>query len=241
MTAVISPVAPARAAPEVEAARICAVFDLDETLIRSKSMLAVLEQYHRSSACAPDQAERRIRDVRANLTWYVERNANRAAQNHYFYRQLAGIPVADMARAAQQWFEANRAALYHDTVVAQLKAHQQDGATVIVVSGSFAEAIAPIAADLSIEHVVCARLEQRDGRYTGAMLGEPTIGEGKAIALRQFLQAHDLSMRGGFAYGDHDSDIPLLSLADHPVAVGSNAVLLDHARRHDWRISPAVS
>ena len=48
MTAVISPVAPARAAPEVEAARICAVFDLDETLIRSKSMLAVLEQYHRS-------------------------------------------------------------------------------------------------------------------------------------------------------------------------------------------------
>ncbi len=235
MTAVI---APDCAAPEVNAARICAVFDLDETLIRSKSMLAVLEQYHRSTAASPDQAERRIRDVRANLTWYVERNANRAAQNRYFYRQLAGIPVDDMARAAQQWFEANRAALYHDTVVARLNAHQQAGAVVIVVSGSFAEAIAPIAADLSIEHVVCARLEQRDGRYTGAMLGEPTIGEGKAIALRQFLQVHGLSMHGGFAYGDHDSDIPLLSLADHPVAVGSNAALLDHARRHDWRISP---
>ena len=72
----------------------------------------------------------------------------------------------------------------------------------------------------------------------GAMLGEPTIGEGKAIALCQFLQVHGLSMHGGFAYGDHDSDIPMLSLADHPVAVGSNAALLDHARRHDWRISP---
>lgn len=235
MTAAI---APDSAAPVDEAARVCAVFDLDETLIRPKSMIAVLEQYQRSVAASPDQAERRIRDVRANLTWFVERNPNRVAQNRYFYRQLAGIPVGDMARAAQQWFEANRALLYHDTVVAQLKAHQKEGAIVIVVSGSFAEAIAPIAADLSIDHAVCARLEQRDGRYTGAMLGEPTIGEGKAIALRQFLQANGLSMRGGFSYGDHESDIPMLSLADHPVAVGSNAALLDHARRHDWRISP---
>ena len=88
------------AAPEVNAARICAVFDLDETLIRSKSMLAVLEQYHRSTAASPDQAERRIRDVRANLTWYVERNANRAAgdaDDNGFDQELQahiGLPCA---------------------------------------------------------------------------------------------------------------------------------------------------
>lgn len=216
--------------------RHCAIFDLDETLIRPKSMLAVLEAYRRAESETPALAHERVAELRRRLGLFIERNSDRRAQNRFFYQQLAGIPVASMAAVSQAWFNQNRAEMYHQHVVQALKDHQRDGAVTIVVSGSFSEAAAPVLNDLGIDHFVCAELEIVDGRYTGRMLSEPTIGEGKAEALVTRLGSLGLSLEASHAYADHDSDIPMLTLATHPVVVGDCGPLLRHAQAKHWRI-----
>jgi nitrogenase molybdenum-iron protein alpha/beta subunit len=141
-----------------------------------------------------------------------------------------------MSNAAQRWFSATRSTLYHKNVLAELRGHQALGHRVIIVTGSFEEAIKPIANDLGVDHAICTRLETIDGHYTGVIIGAPTIGEGKAAALQRFLQSSGLSMRGGFAYGDHSSDISMMAMADTPVVVGSDPVLIQYAHKHDWPI-----
>ncbi|HDR9034474.1 TPA: HAD family phosphatase [Burkholderia vietnamiensis] len=214
----------------------CAVFDLDETLIRPKSMLGVLDAYHRATAPSAHEAERRIAMLGERLAGFAAVNPDRREQNRHFYRQLAGIEVSTMRESARRWFEAVRPTLYHEAVVDELVLHQRNGAATIVVTGSFRDAVEPIAADLGIDHVVCAELEIIGARYTGALLGAPTIGQGKADALGAYLSRIGMRLEGSYAYGDHDSDIPLLDLAARPVAVGGHPALVQHAASRGWRI-----
>jgi HAD superfamily hydrolase (TIGR01490 family) len=214
----------------------CSIFDLDETIIRPKSMLGVLETYYRLNASSPADGELQIEQLRERATAFVATNDDRRAQNRWFYRQMRGIEVTSMRLAAQHWFENMRPALYHDAVVRELSAHQRNGATILIVTGSFREAVEPIMRDLDIRHLVCADLDIVQGKYTGELNSEPTIGHGKADALRGYLELHGIPLDGSYAYGDHDSDIPMLGLARWPVAVGDHPDLVHHAQRNGWRI-----
>jgi HAD superfamily hydrolase (TIGR01490 family) len=214
----------------------CAIFDLDETLIRPKSMLSVLDAYYRFEAKSEADAESRIAQTRERLKQFVDANDDRREQNRYFYRQLGGIPVSAMRAAAQQWFTGMRPTIYHTAVVNELIGHQRDGAATILVTGSFREAVEPIARDLGIDHVICADLKVVDDRYTGELIGSPTIGQGKADALGAYFARNGMSFEDSYAYGDHDSDIPMLRLAATPVAVGKHPALVWYAESRRWRV-----
>jgi phosphoserine phosphatase len=40
-----------------------------------------------------------------------------------------------------------------------------------------------------------------------------------------------------YAYGDHHSDVPMLEMAQHPVAVTPDSTLTREARRNEWQIA----
>ena len=60
------------------------------------------------------------------------------------------------------------------------------GSRVALVSGGFIEVVAPLAAELGIEHVAGERLEVVDGRLTGRVAATVVDRAGKAAALRRF-------------------------------------------------------
>lgn len=62
------------------------------------------------------------------------------------------------------------------------------------------------------------------------------IGEGKAQAASTLAAQLKAELRNCFAYGDHISDLPLLNLVGHPVAVGEEGALGDHARGLGWPV-----
>jgi hypothetical protein len=64
-------------------ASYCAIFDLDETLIRPKSMLSVLEAYCRLDATSAADAEARITQTRDRLKRFVDANDDRREQNFF--------------------------------------------------------------------------------------------------------------------------------------------------------------
>ncbi|WP_123603224.1 HAD family phosphatase [Micromonospora sp. Llam0] len=86
---------------------------------------------------------------------------------------------------------------------------------------------------LGIDHLVGP-----DGRLTGEVR-QPMIGAAKAAAVVHVIASLDLVAADCYAYGDHASDLEMLLQVGHPVVVGTDPVLLDHANRRGWRVLPA--
>ncbi|GAB7186267.1 hypothetical protein ATKI12_6098 [Kitasatospora sp. Ki12] len=207
--------------------------DVDETLIDCKSMFDFLDHY--LGARYGSEGVRRGRRVREELTARAAAGSPREENNRAYYREWAGEPAESVAAAGRAWF-AERAAepdFYIAAVRDALTDHRAAGGAIVLVSGSFPAILDPIAADIGAAHLVCSRPEVRGGVLTGGLVGEPVIGEEKRRAVRALYEAHpQVDPADCYGYGDHASDLPMLTEVGHPVVVGDPglAELLPGAR-----------
>jgi HAD superfamily phosphoserine phosphatase-like hydrolase len=85
-------------------------------------------------------------------------------------------------------------------------------------------------------HVCATRLEERDGNYTGRVLGEAMFGEAKARAVKRLAEEMQFNLRRCYAYGDSTQDRWLLEAVGKPTAVNPSNDLADIARMHQWPV-----
>lgn len=221
------------------ASRVGAFFDVDETLIAVKSMFDFLDLYLDGSASAPDPGRAaRIAEFRALAR---DGQAPREEVNRAYYRIYAGERADRLAELGRTWFGRRRRGVGFvlAPVVATLIRHRLAGHRIVLVSGSMPACLDPLAAALGADDVACARpVADATGVLTGE-IAEPVIGAGKRRAVREVAARRDLSLPLSFGYADHPSDLPMLTLLGHPVAVGAHPGLVAHADRHGWLRHPA--
>jgi len=99
------------------------------------------------------------------------------------------------------------------------------GFTLAVVSGGFVEVVAPLAAELDIQHVHANRLEVAGGFLTGRVLGEVVDRAGKAAALRRFADAEGLPLARTVAIGDGANDLDMLAEAGLGIAFNAKPIV----------------
>jgi phosphoserine phosphatase len=75
-----------------------------------------------------------------------------------------------------------------------------------------------------------------DGVYTGREGGPFNYREGKAQAIRELAEREGIDLGASYAYSDSESDLPMLRLVGHPVAVNPDAELARTAREEGWEI-----
>jgi phosphoserine phosphatase len=85
-------------------------------------------------------------------------------------------------------------------------------------------------------HVCATRLEEKDERWTGRVLGQPMFGEAKAIAVWWYAKKWKLKLSECSAYGDGALDRWMLASVGKPVAVNPDSGLRRTARRRRWEI-----
>ncbi|MDT0320779.1 HAD family hydrolase [Streptomyces millisiae] len=200
--------------------------DVDETLISTKSMFDFLA-FH-----TPPGVYRR---VAGELRSMADRGVPRTEVNRAYYRAYRGAPVAEIREAGRRWYadRAAREGFYLADTLRALREHRRAGAALVLVSGSFDACLDPIAEAVDASHVLCTRPLTARGRYTGE-IETPMIGEHKEAAVQRLLDEHStVDPADCYAYGDHPSDLPMLDLVGHPVAVGDHPEVLAHlaARR----------
>lgn len=197
-----------------------AVFDVDETLIRIKSMFEFLTfalQQREGHATGTKLAQERVADLRK-----MAQTQRREDVNREFYRTFQGWTVTDVSDLAEQWFASiNSDALYHSEVLRRYLAHQRLGHTTVFLSGSASLFLAPLADHLRVDCLLAINMAARNGVLTGEIQGIQTIGTGKRDALYQLLGPlkHQTKI---FGYGDHASDLPFLEICDHASAIVSD-------------------
>jgi len=97
--------------------------------------------------------------------------------------------------------------------MARIAWHKARGDTIVVVSGGL-DTYLRHWCEAHRLHLLCSRLEQRDGRLTGRYLGRQCVRDEKARLVREHFPPERFPRV--FAYGDTPEDLALLALAHEP-------------------------
>lgn len=151
-----------------------------------------------------------------------------------FYLRYEGAPVAQLEADAWELFYEQLLLRSYPDGIARVREHRRLGHRTLLITGALDVVIEPLAP--LFDDVICAKLGQKDGRYTGRMDELPPIGEARANVLEDYADAHGLKLSETVAYADSASDLALLEAVGFPVAVNPEARLASIARRRGWLI-----
>jgi len=112
--------------------------------------------------------------------------------------------------------------------------HHEAGRDCWIVSASPVEVVAPLAKALGMEGAIATTSEVVDGRYTGRLDGPFVYGEGKAEAIAKLAAERGYDLRLSFSYSDSASDLPMMEMVGHPVAVNADKPLQNVAQQRGW-------
>ncbi len=92
------------------------------------------------------------------------------------------------------------------------------GHSVAVVSGGFTNVIAPLVAELGVNHFRANTLLIEDGKITGQLEGKIIDRAGKATALRDFAEIEGVALEQTVAIGDGANDLDMIAIAGLGIA-----------------------
>ena len=160
-----------------------AFFDVDETIIQTKSMFAFFEYWCREWL--------QDADLLAAFNAHFEKSraacTTREETNRAYYRFLSGVDPDKLAAAGERWAQhVIDAGAFHTVTVSRLKELSKQGVVPVFVSGSFKEVLGPIAKHLKVKHILATKmLIGSDGAFSGEIGTPQTIGAGKALSVNQ--------------------------------------------------------
>lgn len=115
--------------------------------------------------------------------------------------------------------------------------HRRAGHHIVLVTGSLDFLMAPLAALLEVSTVLAAKLEQRQGRFTGLVRAPLPYGPGKRELIAGLAQRSRIDLAQSFAYGDSPGDVEILKMVGYPLVVNPIRGMASIARRHGWPVA----
>jgi HAD superfamily hydrolase (TIGR01490 family) len=210
---------------------VAAFFDLDGTLM---PMPSLEKRFYLLLRC------RKLIGIRNCFLWLreaarlVPRGINQIMHANKMYLRSVFVDAKELLKVPSFYPEAIERAAWH----------AERGHLIVVVSGTL-EPLAKRAArgleaelgerGLATEIRVCAtRLEEKNEKWTGRILGEVMFGETKARAIRRVAAEANLDLQRCFAYGDSSSDKWMFEAVGKPAAVNPSNDMERIARGSDW-------
>jgi fatty acyl-CoA reductase len=211
--------------------RHLAAFDLENTLIASN----VVDSYSWVATRHLPAAER-LRFVLKTLKeapgMLALDRKDRGDFLRQFYRRYEGAPVARVQADTWDMWAEHLFLKSYPAALRRVRKHRDLGHRTILITGALDVLVEPFTP--LFDEVVAAKLEVVDGRCTGALLEAPCTGEARALAIREYCDAEGLLLDQCVAYADSASDLPMLEVVGHPVAVNAEPKLAAIARKRGW-------
>lgn len=213
------------------------LFDLDGTLI-------------------PGDSDHAFCEFLITLGW-VDAEAFHRRNNEFFKQYQAGCldihsyiefatapwrgrPLAEQQQASDRFMAEVMRLQLHDCAIELVRAHQDAGDQVAIVTATNEFITRPIANAFGVAELIAVQLERDDhGAATGRILGVPSFREGKIARVDQWLSAQGRRWQDfehTIFYSDSTNDLPLLERASQPVATNPGPALETIARERGWRI-----
>ncbi|MBT8139334.1 MAG: HAD-IB family hydrolase [Gammaproteobacteria bacterium] len=221
---------------EIEASEsgphIGAFFDFDGTIIYGYSAFTFIrEQVKRGDVSAREFAE-----LAAAMTSFGLGSIGFSSMMVITSQFMRGMSEASYIEFAEQLHEKYISRLIYPESRALIEAHERKGHTVAIISSALPYQVEPAAKNLGIEHVLCSRLEVKNGKFTGSVERPTCFGPGKVTAAKELATRFGVDLQDTFFYSDSDDDLELLKAVGKPRPLNPNRKLTAIAERHGWPI-----
>src|ERR671914_191201 len=211
-----------------------AFFDLDRTLIRRSSALALAGSFQERGLIGRTQ----LAKAAAWQLLFAARGAGaetvrKAAEDGLML--LKDLEVEEMRALVSEAMEPALKPLVYREPLDLVARHRERGERVYIVSAALQEIVDALANELGFDGAVGSVCEVVDGRYTGRSL-RACHGPGKADAVRELAAAEDIELPRSTAYSDSHTDLPFLEAVGNAVAVNPDRELRRIALDRGWPI-----
>jgi HAD superfamily hydrolase (TIGR01490 family) len=212
-----------------------AFFDLDRTLMEGSSAFQFGRAAHRAGLLSRRQL---IADGWANLMFRLRGASDESshAVRDRISQSLQGTRVRDLQRLGVDVLAGVLPRIYPQ-VLELAYGHQDEGRRVYIVTAASQDLADMLASVLTFDGAIGSQFsEVVDGVYTGRPAGLFIYGQEKARAIEQLAGRDGLDLESSYAYSDSASDLPMLRLVGHPVAVNPDKALAKAAREERWEV-----
>ena len=214
--------------------RAAAFFDLDRTLLRRSSALALAGAFRKHGVIGRGQ----LAKAAAWQLLFAARGAGaetvrKAAEDGLMI--LKGFAVTDLRTLVAGAMEPVLKPLVYQEPLDLVHRHRERGEPVYIVSATLQEIVEELARELGFDGAIGSICEIEDGVYTGRSL-RPAHGEGKAAAIRELAREEQIDLSASTAYSDSHTDLPFLEAVGNPVAVNPDRELRRLALERGWPV-----
>lgn len=211
-----------------------AFFDLDRTLLRRSSALALAGPFRRHGLIS----RRQVATAAAWQLLFVLRGAShdavrRAAEDGLIV--LRGFTPDKLRALVAEAIEPILRPLVYAEPLQLVEQHRSRGERVYVVSATLREIVQAIADDLGFDGALGTECEVVDGAYTGRAI-RALHAENKAQSVRDLAAAEGFDLARCTAYSDSHTDLPFLEAVGHPVAANPDRRLRRIAVSRGWPV-----
>lgn len=212
-----------------------AFYDLEGTLV-STNLVHTLAFYSRRQQGLFQTLKKSVGTLAKLPLFGATDLYSRNVFNEFFFQSYKGESEDRLRYFSEELFEeVLKPAIYDGTreLIAQSK---KVGQRQIVITGALDFTIDRLCNYLEIDEFVSNRLEFVNGYATGRILPPIMASATKAKWMREYAERENINLSESYAYSDSISDLPMLSIVGHPVAVNPDFRLKQTATQHDWAI-----
>jgi HAD superfamily hydrolase (TIGR01490 family) len=212
----------------VPSSRAAAFFDVDRTLLRGSSFLALAGPLQRSGVIS----RRRLATAALHQLRFTVRGASLEMleeAGRTGAEAVRGIEAERLRRVATDSVDTVLLPRIFEDALAAIDAHHRAEEPVFLVSSGPIEIVEPLARALGAAGVAATRAE-----ISGLI--HFCHGAAKYHALHMLARRHNLDLQRSTAYADSYADAYMLSGVGHPVCVNPDNELAAVAQRRNWEV-----
>jgi HAD superfamily hydrolase (TIGR01490 family) len=220
--------------------KIAALFDCDGTLYAAQYGRGLMKF---ASARGHKGA---VRAYFASLLPLIALRKCRLITDEQFHRPLTSrMPWMIKGMSAEEFHDLGDC-MYRDyllptertEVVERLRDHQSRGHAVLLVSAQLLPTLEILGDHYKVDGVVGTNVELKNGRYTGRIVPPVITGTDKDRYAREFFSSRNMEIdwEASYAYADSITDLGLLGMVGHPVAVHPDEKLFALAQSRKWEM-----
>ncbi len=210
-------------------------YDLEGTLV-STNLVHTLAFYSRRQEGLFSTVKKSISTIAKLPMFGITDLYSRNVFNEFFFKSYKGESEDRLRYFSEELFEnVLKPAIFPGTPDL-IEKSKKLGHLQVVITGALDFSVAPLASYLGIEVFAANRLEFVNGIATGRLLPPVMASATKATWIRQYAEENEINLSKSFAYSDSISDLPMLSIVGHPVAISPDFRLKQTALQHDWAI-----
>lgn len=210
-----------------------AIFDIDGTIFRKNLQFELLDGLVYAGVFSKGTRSKLVEHFRL---WLENRGTYETYRNRLialYKKELKGKSkdhVVEVAKGVAAFHHA-RLFIYAKKIIETLrKTH-----LLVAISGSPIEVVKEFNSYLKFDDVFGTVYGiNEDKVYSGEEVFSPVLD--KASVVERYVAEKGISLKGSVGVGDTESDIPVLSLVDQPIAFNPNSNLYRHARREKWKV-----